>query len=75
MPSVYGDVNHFEDFAKTHCYLRRNNIELIKNKDPILYKKCKIVERFTDPHTVAAKAGGFSSQPSESADGGFAQGL
>ena len=75
MPSVYDSVNHLEDFAQTHCYLRRNNIELIKDKYPILYKKCRIVERFTDPHAVAAKAGGFSSQPSESADGSFAQGL
>ena len=44
MPSFYSGANHFEDFAETHCYLRRNNIELIK--DPALYKKCKIVERF-----------------------------
>jgi hypothetical protein len=50
MPSVYGSANHYEDFAETHCYLRRNNIELIKDKDPTLYKKCKIVERFTDPY-------------------------
>jgi hypothetical protein len=61
MPSVYGSANHYEDFAETNCYLRRNNIELIKDKDPTLYKKCKIVERFTDPYGTAAKAGGFGS--------------
>jgi hypothetical protein len=75
MPSIYGSANHFEDFAETHCYLRRNNIELIKNKYPILYKKCKIVERFTDPYGTAAKTDGLSSQPSEPADSGFAPNL
>ena len=30
IPSGYGSANHFEDFAETHCYLRRKNIELIK---------------------------------------------
>ena len=48
MPSFYGSANHFEDFAETHCYLIRNDIELIKDKDPTLYQKCKIVERFTN---------------------------
>ncbi len=62
MPSAYGSANHFEDFAETHCYLRRNNIELIKDKDPTLYRKCKIVERFTDPYGPAAKAGSPISQ-------------
>jgi hypothetical protein len=62
MPSVYGGANHFEDFAETHCYLRRNNIELIKDKDPTLYRKCKIVERFTDPYGTAANASGLISQ-------------
>lgn len=55
MPSVHSSVNHFEDFAQTHCYLRRNNMELIKDKYPILYNKCKIVERFTNPPTAASK--------------------
>lgn len=75
IPSAYGSVDHFEDFAETHCYLRRNNIELIKDKYPVLYQKCKIVERFTNPPTITAKAAGFSSQPSESADGSFTPGL
>jgi len=47
MPSSYAGANHYEDFAETHCYLRRNNIERIKNKNPVLYRKCKIVEKFT----------------------------
>ena len=55
MPSFYGGANHFEDFAETHCYLRQNNIELIKDKDPILYQKCKIVERFTDSGNLSDK--------------------
>jgi hypothetical protein len=55
-------VNHFEDFAETHCYLRRNNIELIKDKYPTLYKKCKIAERFTDPCDTIAKADSLSTQ-------------
>jgi hypothetical protein len=75
MPSVYGSADHFEDFAETHCYLRRNNIELIKDKDPTLYRKCKIVERFTDPYGTAAKASGLSSQSSEPIDSGFAPNL
>jgi hypothetical protein len=72
MASSYASVDHHEDFAETHCFLRRNNIELIKDKYPVLYKKCKIVERFTNPPTVSAKAAGLSSQ---SADGSFKQGL
>lgn len=62
MPSAYGSANHYEDFAETHCYMRRNNIELIKDKDPTLYKKCKIVERFTDPYGPVAKGSGHVSQ-------------
>jgi hypothetical protein len=62
MPSVYGSTNHFEDFAETHCYLRRNNIELIKDKYPTLYRKCKIVERFTDPCGTSAKVDSLSTQ-------------
>ena len=56
MPSLYGACNHLEDSAKTHCYLRRHNgnVEFLKEKDPTLYKKCKIVEKFTE--------GGFSSK-------------
>ncbi len=55
MPSLYGSANHFEDFAETHCYLRRNNIELIKDKDPTLYKKCRIVARFIDSGNPAGE--------------------
>ncbi|MCK5000237.1 MAG: hypothetical protein KAS23_11905 [Anaerohalosphaera sp.] len=54
MPSLYGSINHNEDFAETHCYLRRNDIEQIKETDPILYKKCKIVERFVNPEKIGA---------------------
>jgi hypothetical protein len=61
-PSVYGNANHFEDFAETHCYLRRNNIELIKDKYPTLYRKCKLVERFIDPCDTSAKADSLSPQ-------------
>jgi hypothetical protein len=75
MSSSNDGVNHFEDFAETHCYLRRNNIELIKDKNPTLYRKCKIVERFTDPYGTAAKAGSLNNQSSEPADGGFTPGL
>ncbi|MDD5458221.1 MAG: hypothetical protein PHF37_02370 [Phycisphaerae bacterium] len=45
--SLYACTNHFEDFAETHCYIRRNDIEKLKNKDIILYRKCKAVERLT----------------------------
>lgn len=48
MSTLYSSVNHFEDFAETHCYLRRHNIESIREKDPLLYEKCKIVEKFTN---------------------------
>ena len=44
--SFYASVNHLEDFAETHCYLRRHDIEQIKEKDPVLYQKCKAVEKF-----------------------------
>jgi hypothetical protein len=54
MSSSNDGVNHFEDFAETHCYLRRNNIELIKDKYPTLYRKCRIAEKFTDPYGTAA---------------------
>jgi len=75
MSNFNSSVNHFEDFAETHCFLRRNNIELIKDKYPVLYKKCRIVERFTAPPTAVVKDTGFSSQSSESTDGGFTPGL
>ncbi len=54
MSSFNDSINHFEDFAETHCFLRRNNIELIKDKNPTLYRKCRIAERFTDPYGTAA---------------------
>jgi hypothetical protein len=53
MSSFNDSINHFEDFAETHCFLRRNNIELIKDKNPTLYRKCRIAERFTDPYGTA----------------------
>lgn len=53
MPSFYATVNHFEDFAETHCYLRNRNIE--KLKDKALYKKCKIVQKFV--------SGGYNADP------------
>jgi hypothetical protein len=62
MSNVYGGTNHFEDFAEPHCYLRRNNIELIKDKYPTLYRKCKLVERFTDPRNTSARADSFGTQ-------------
>jgi len=43
--SLYACTNHFEDFAETHCYLRRHDIEKLKDKDVALYNKCKAVER------------------------------
>jgi hypothetical protein len=46
MPSYYGSANQYEDFAETHCYLKRNDIEKIKDTDPILYAKCRLVEYF-----------------------------
>ncbi len=47
MPTFYGSVNHFEDFAETHCYLRRHkDIEPLKSKDLQLYEKCKAAEKF-----------------------------
>ena len=52
MSSLYGSADHFEDFAETHCYLKRNNIERIKDKDVNLYRKCKIVERFINSETT-----------------------
>lgn len=55
MSNVCDSVDHYEDFAETHCFLRRNNIELIKDKYPVLYKKCKLVERFTAPLPLLLK--------------------
>ncbi len=52
MSSLYGNINHYEDFAETYRYLKQNNIELIKDKDPILYKKCKMVEAFTTSGSI-----------------------
>ena len=46
--SLYACTNHFEDFAETHCFLRRNDIEKLKSKDIVLYNKCKAVERLTN---------------------------
>jgi len=50
MASLYGASNHLEDSAETHCYLRKhnNNVEFLKKKDPVLYKKCRIAEKFVN---------------------------
>ncbi len=53
MPSFYATVNHFEDFAETHCYLRNHDME--KLKDPVLRRKCEIVEKFI--------SGGYDTNP------------
>ncbi|MBN1805437.1 MAG: hypothetical protein JW837_09315 [Sedimentisphaerales bacterium] len=52
MPSYYGSTNHYEDFAETHCYLKRNDIEKIKDSDPILYFKCRLVEHFVSSGSI-----------------------
>lgn len=47
--SSYGSLNPLEDMAETHCYLlRHENIEFLKEKDPVLYKKCKVWKDFTE---------------------------
>jgi len=46
--SFYGTIDFSEDFAETYCYLRRHDIELIKQADPILYEKCQIVKKFVE---------------------------
>ena len=49
MPTFYGSVSHFEDFAETHCYLRRHgDIEFLKTKDRRLYEKCKALEKLVN---------------------------
>jgi len=40
------EVFHASERAETYCYLQRHNIQLVKDKDPVLYKKCKIAEKF-----------------------------
>ena len=47
MPSLYGWLNHFEDFAETHCYMARygGDVEFLRQSDLALFKKCKAVER------------------------------
>jgi hypothetical protein len=47
--SLYGLISHWEDFAETHCYLRRyeGNIESLLERDPAFYWKLQAVERFT----------------------------
>ena len=37
-----------------------DNIELIKDKDPVLYKKCKLVERFTNSGNVVDESRVFA---------------
>ena len=46
MPSLYGWLNHFEDFAETHCYMARHggDEEFLRDSDLALFKKCKAAE-------------------------------
>ena len=48
MPSLYGWMDHFEDFAETHCYLARHggDVEFLREGDPVLYAKCQAARRF-----------------------------
>jgi len=36
-------MDHFEDFAETHCYLARHggDVEFLREGDPVLYAKCQ----------------------------------
>ena len=47
MPSLYGCLNHPEDFAETHCYLARygGDVAFLSDSDPTLFRKCKAVEK------------------------------
>ncbi len=49
MASFYGWINHWEDVAETHCYLRRhdNNVEFLRRRDKTFYNKCQIVQQLT----------------------------
>jgi hypothetical protein len=49
MPSLYGWLDHFEDFAETHCYLVRHDgdVEFLRDSDPALLAKCRAVRRLT----------------------------
>ncbi|MCK4373938.1 MAG: hypothetical protein KAX19_01375, partial [Candidatus Brocadiae bacterium] len=50
MPSLYGWLNHFEDFAETHCFLQRHGgeVEFLRDHDPALFSKCKAAARFVE---------------------------
>lgn len=47
--SLYGLISHWEDFAETHCYLRRggNDVEKMRGKDAMFFGKLMLVEKFT----------------------------
>ncbi len=52
--SFYGWVDHWEDVAETHCYLRRHggDVEILKTQDKILYSKCQIVGELTRGNAI-----------------------
>jgi len=53
MPSFYGWVNHWEDVAETHCYLRRHgDVDFLSSRDKALYDKCRLVDAFTKGETL-----------------------
>ncbi len=47
MPSLYGWLDHFEDFAETHCYLARHggDVDFLRESDPVLFRKCMAVQK------------------------------
>ena len=60
MASFYAWVDHWEDVAETHCYLRRHNrrVEFLRTRDEALYKKCRILDRFIRGEALAGEATG-----------------
>ena len=53
MPSFYVWVNHWEDVAETHCYLRRHgDVDFLRSKDKALYDKCRIIDTFTKGEAI-----------------------
>ncbi|KPK62336.1 MAG: hypothetical protein AMK73_06250 [Planctomycetes bacterium SM23_32] len=60
MPSLYGWLNHFDDFAETHCYIVRhgNDVGFLAQADPVLFAKCRAVQRLLEEGPAAAGARG-----------------
>lgn len=58
MPSLYGWLDHFEDFAETHCYLARHggDVEFLRDSDPALFKKCKAVKELLEGPVVVVQS-------------------